>query len=249
MSGKRVFIAGASGVIGRRLIPQLLQAGHHVTGMTRAQQSARELERLGATTAIADVFDAEGLAAAIEAARPDTVVHQLTDLSLLSDPAHYAEAVTRNARIREVGTYNLVQASLGAGVHRMVAQSIAWAYAHGPTPHGEDDPLDRKAPAPRSISVNGVIALEDTVLRTEGLRGTVLRYGQLYGPGTGAAAPTGASPVHVDAAANAALLAVQRDVTGIFNIAEPNDAVAVGKAVAQLGWDHAYRLASSPAMS
>jgi nucleoside-diphosphate-sugar epimerase len=200
------------------------------------------LEGLGADAVMGNVFDAEGLTAAIKAARPDIVIHQLTDLALLGDPARYAEASARNARIREVGTRNLVRSSLAAGIGRMIAQSIAWVYAPGPTPRREDDPLDREAPPPRSTTVNGVIALEDAVLRTPGLRGTVLRYGQLYGPGTASAQPTGTAPVHVDAAAQAALLALERDVAGLFNIAEPNGIVATDKAVAQLGWDHTYRL-------
>jgi nucleoside-diphosphate-sugar epimerase len=245
----RIFLAGASGVIGRRLIPQFRQAGHHVTGMTRSAQSASLLEKLGAAAVTADVFDAEGLAAAITAARPDIVVHQLTDLALLGDPARYAEASARNARIREVGTRNLVDATRAAGIGRMVAQSIAWAYAPGAAARREEDPLDRDAPPPRATTVRGVAALEDAVLHTAGLRGTVLRYGQLYGPGTASAQPSGTAPVHVDAAARAALLAVERDVAGIFNIAEPNSTVATDKAVAELGWDPAYRLATSPALS
>jgi len=238
---KTIFIAGASGVIGRRLIPQLVEAGYAVTGMTRSAQGVDMIESLGAKGVVADVFDAEDLAAAIEAAHPDTVIHQLTDLALLGDPARAAEAIARNARIREVGTHNLVQASRAAGVRRIVAQSIAWAYAPGQTPHGEDDPLDRDAAAPRWTTVKGVIALEDAVLKTPGVAGTVLRYGQLYGPGTATARPTGSSPVHIDAAAYAALLAVERGMTGIFNIAEPNDTVAMEKA-RQLGWRPSFRL-------
>lgn len=243
---KTIFMAGATGAIGRRLIPQLLQAGYRVTGMTRSAQGIAMLEALGATAVRADVFDAEGLAAAIAAAAPDIVMHQLTDLALLGDPARAAEAIVRNARIREVGTRNLVEASRAAGVRRIVAQSIAWAYAPGRTPHSEDDPLDRDAAPPRSTTVKGVIALEDAVLKTPGIAGTALRYGQLYGPGTASAQPTGASPVHVDAAAHAALLAVERGATGIFNIAEPNEIVSTEKA-RQLGWRPSFRLTSEVA--
>lgn len=243
---KRIFLAGASGVIGRRLIPQLLEAGYHVTGMTRSAQSTAALEHMGASAIMADVFDEKGLTAAVIAARPDVVLHQLTDLSLLtSNPDQAAAASARNARIRQEGTRNLVAASLAAGARRMIAQSIAWAYAPGSVPHGEDDLLYLDAPAPRSTTVNGVVALEDAVLRTPGLRGTVLRYGQLYGPDTASSAPTGDSPVHVDAAAYAAFLALESDVDGIFNIAEPNGTIATNKAETQLGWDHGYRLAQS----
>jgi nucleoside-diphosphate-sugar epimerase len=240
---KRIFLAGASGVIGRRLVPLLLKAGYQVTGMTRSAQSAEKLEASGAMALVADVFDREAVTAAVAAARPDIVVHQLTDLSLLvGDPKNAATAIVRNARIRAEGTRNLVDAALAAGADRLIAQSIAWAYAPGRTPHGEDDPLDRDASLPRSTTVNGVIALEDAVLRTLGIKGTILRYGQLYGPGAANRRPTGDSPVHVDAAAHAALLAVLGNATGIFNIAEPNGAVATGKAETELGWEHAYRL-------
>jgi nucleoside-diphosphate-sugar epimerase len=240
---KRIFLAGASGVIGRRLVPLLLRAGHQVAGMTRSTLSAERLERSGAMAFVADVFDRGGVAAAVKAARPDIVVHQLTDLALLvGDSKDVATAIARNARLRSEGTRNIVDATLAAGAHRLIAQSIAWAYAPGRTPHGEDDPLDRDAPPPRSTTVNGVIALEHAVLRTPGITGTILRYGQLYGPGTTHPVPTGDSPVHVDAAAHAALLAVHCDAIGIFNVAEPNRVVATRKAEIELGWDHAFRL-------
>jgi len=240
---KRIFLAGASGVIGRPLVLLLLKAGHQVVGMTRSAQSAEKLEASGAMAVVADVFDREGVIAAVEAAQPDIIMHQLTDLSLLvGDPENTAAAIASNARIRAEGTRNLIDAAMVAGTHRLIAQSIAWAYAAGRVPHGEDDPLDRSAPPPRSITLDGVIALEDAVLRTPGIHGTILRYGQLYGPGTANALPTGDSPVHVDAAAQAALLAVERDATGIFNIAEPNSAVVTAKAEAELGWEHGFRV-------
>jgi len=240
---KRIFIAGATGVIGRRLALLLLKAGYQVAGMTRSAQSAERLEGSGVTAFVADVFDRAGVTAALNAARPDIVVHQLTDLSLLvGDQKDVATAMARNARIRAEGTRNIVDATLAAGGRRLIAQSIAWAYAQGRTPHGEDDPLDRGAPPPRSITVNGVVALEHAVLRTPGIAGTILRYGQLYGPGTNTPIPSGGSPVHVDAAAHAALLAVDRNATGIFNIAEPNSVVATAKAETELGWDHGFRL-------
>jgi nucleoside-diphosphate-sugar epimerase len=240
---KRIFLAGASGVIGRRLVPLLLSAGYQVMGMTRSTQSAEWLEKSGATAFVADVFDRAGVAAAIKAARPDIVVHQLTDLALLVGASKdVSTALARNARIRSEGTRNIVDATLAADAHRVIAQSIAWAYAPGRTPHGEDDPLDRDAPPPRSTTVNGVIALEEAVLRSTGITGTILRYGQLYGPGAANLLPSGDSPVHVDAAAHAALLAVDRNATGIFNIAEPNSVVATRKAETELGWDPAFRL-------
>lgn len=239
---KRVFLAGASGVIGRRLIPQLLEAGYQVTGMTRSEKSASDLERSGVTVAVVDVFDEGALTRTVTASRPDVIIHQLTDLSLLAGPSdQMATALARNARIRDEGTRNLVIAALAADTTRMIAQSIAWVYAPGKAPHSEDDSLDFDATPPRSTTISGVAALENAVLRTPGLRGAVLRYGHFYGPGTSSDKRTADCAVHVDAAAHAALLALQRDVSGIFNIAEPDGPVATAKAETSLGWDHTYR--------
>ncbi|MGX7874790.1 NAD-dependent epimerase/dehydratase family protein [Mesorhizobium sp. ORM6] len=237
----RIFLAGASGAIGRRLIPQLLAAGHHVTGTTRNTDKAATLRTLGVESAVLDVFDAEALSRAMLAAKPDIVIHQLTDLPPGLDPSRMGEAVVRNARIRDEGTRNLVAAAIASGVRRMVAQSIAWAYASGPEPHGEADPLDGTAGGSRGISVGGVIALEKAVLSAP-LAGIVLRYGQLHGPGTGADTPAGSSPVHVDAAAYAALLAIDKGAPGIFNVAEPNPVVSTQKAIDELGWRADFRL-------
>ena len=148
----------------------------------------------------------------------------------------------RNARIRRQGTANLVGAALAAGARRLIAQSIAWAYAPGPEPHAEADSLDSGAEGSRAVSVGGVIALEKHVLGASPIDGIVLRYGHLYGPGTGTEAA--AEPaVHVDAAANAALLAVERGTQGTFNVAEPNGYIATDKAVSELGWHAGFRLA------
>ena len=239
--GYRIFLAGASGAIGRRLIPQLLAAGHQVTGSTRQAAKAEDLRRLGADPVVVDVFDRAELRGAVTAARPEIVIHQLTDLPAGLDPSRMGEAIARNARIRDEGTSKLVDAAKAAGVRRLIAQSIAWAYAPGPEPHAETDPLDGGAEGGRAVSVGGVIALERHVLDAP-MTGIVLRYGHLYGPGTGADA--GADPaLHVDAAAYAALLAVEKGAQGAFNVAEPNNHVTTDKAVRELGWDAGFRLA------
>ena len=231
-----IFVAGATGVIGRRLLPLLRNAGHRVVGMTRSDKRTPDLRELGAETVVADVFDADVLARLLASIRPDVVVHQLTDLSGLRDPAATADAIRRNARIRSEGTRNLVAAALAANVRHIIAQSIAWAYGDGPLPHSESDPLDIDAGEPRATTVRGVAALEDSVLRSPPMKGTVLRYGQLYGPGTGKDEATGSAPLHVDAAAYAALLAFERGETGIFNIAERNSDVTTEKARSKLAW-------------
>ena len=141
--GHRIVLAGAYGVIGRRLTPLLHAAGHAVFGTTRSVANADALRALGAEPIVMDVFDEQGLMAAIAAVRPYAVIHQLTDLPDGLDPARMAAAVVRNARIRDLGTRNLVRAAIAAGVRRFIAQSIAWAYAAGPEPHR--DQLDEAA--------------------------------------------------------------------------------------------------------
>jgi nucleoside-diphosphate-sugar epimerase len=238
--GQRILLAGATGVIGRRLMPLLCDAGHQVVGMTRSESKAQAFH--GAEMVAADIFDAAAITRVVASIRPDIVIHQLTDLSGLADPATAADAIRRNARIRTEGTRNLVAAALAANVRHMIAQSIAWAYAPGPLPHAEDDALDVEAGEPRSITVRGVAALEEAVLNSPPMKGTVLRYGQLYGPGTGRDRPTGSAPLHVDAAAHAALQAVARGEAGIFNIAEPSLEVLTEKATSRLGWRDDLRL-------
>jgi nucleoside-diphosphate-sugar epimerase len=239
----RVFLAGASGVIGRRLVPLLVAQGHSVWGSTRSRDKTEFLSRLGAHPIVLDVFDAEALASAVVEVHPEIVVHQLTDLSALFDPAARSAALQRNGRIREEGTKNLVAAGLRSGARRLIAQSIAWAYAPGPQPHSEDQPLDLSADGDRGVSVRGVASLERQVLAASPMEGVVLRYGRLYGPGSGADAPPAPPAVHVDAAARAACLAIDHGEPGAFNIADPNSGVATDKAVEELGWRADFRLA------
>jgi len=238
----RIFLAGASGVIGRRLIPLLLAERHEVTGTTRSADKAAELKAAGVVPMIVDVFDGRAVHDAVLSARPEVVVHQLTDLPDVIDPARLGEVLARNSRLRIEGTANLVAAALAAGVRRLIAQSIAFAYADGPEPHAETDPLNApEGEAPGAITARGVRALEQAVLNAPGIEGIVLRYGRLYGPGTWNT-PNVRAPLHVDAAAHAALLALKRGAPGIYNIAEDDGAVSIAKARTELGFDPAFRL-------
>jgi nucleoside-diphosphate-sugar epimerase len=207
--GMKVFLAGASGAIGRRLVPLLLRAGHEVTGTTRSAQTAKELERAGATPAVLDIFDAPRVIAAVGAAAPAVVIHQLTDLPHERDPAKIAASYPNNARIRTEGTRNLLAAAQAAGARRVIVQSIAFAYAPGGEPHPETDPLNLADPA-RAVTVKGAADMERQVLAASGFEGIVLRYGLLYGPGTWYATEAPRPALHVDAAAQAALLAMTR---------------------------------------
>jgi nucleoside-diphosphate-sugar epimerase len=240
----RIFLAGATGAIGRRLVPLLLDAGHHVVGTTRSTAKGDALRGAGVEPVVIDVFDAQALSRAVSAARPDVVMHQLTDLPPGLDPGRMAEAGPRNARIRSEGTQNLVGAARASGARRLIAQSIAWMYAPGPQPYTESDPLDVHAQGTRAVTVAGVVALERLTLSASPLDGVVLRYGHLYGPGTGvdrAEAPS----LHVDAAAAAALLAIEKARPGIYNIAEPSGYLSVEKARRDLGFDPSFRLSQS----
>jgi len=230
-----IFLAGATGAIGRRLTPLLLDAGFAVYGLTRDPAKARELEARGVHAIVGDVYAAAALAAAVSSAQPEIVVHQLTDLPQAREDRTDPKALERNARVRVEGTKHLVDAALQCGVKRIVAQSIAFAYAAGPEPHAEADPLDAQ-------TRSSVITLERLVLESPPLSGTVLRFGSLYGPGTWYGEPTGNVPVHVDAAARATMLAIEHGAAGIFNVAEERGYADSAKARDVLGWDPDVRL-------
>jgi nucleoside-diphosphate-sugar epimerase len=239
----RIFLAGASGAIGRRLTPLLIAAGHHVTGMTRSAANGGALEAAGVTAAVVDVFDADALRKAVTAAAPEVVIHQLTDLPhAIEDENELAAAYPRNARIRIDGTRNLIAAANAASARRFIVQSVAFAYAPGGEPHPETDPLN-VADGPRAVTVRAAADMERQVL-SSGMETIVLRYGFFYGPGTWHAEPIRKPPLHIDAAAQAALLAVTRGRFGIYNIAEEDGTVSIAKARADLGFDPGFRLSA-----
>jgi 2-alkyl-3-oxoalkanoate reductase len=242
----RVFVAGATGVIGSRLVPMSVEAGHEVTGMTRSPERAKGLRALGAEPVVCDALDREALREAVAAARPEVVVHELTALPRAMDPRKMAGQLAANDLLRREGTRNLVAAALAAGARRIAAQSIAFAYApSGTTVKTEEDPLYLDAPWPWRRTVGAVSELERLVTQTDGIEGVVLRYGHLYGPGTAYASdgamaelvrkrgfPIGGdgagvlSFVHVDDAARATVLALERGEPGIYNVVD-DEPVAV----------------------
>ncbi len=235
----RIFLAGASGAIGRRLVPLLLRAGHAVTGTTRSNERANQLQLAGAVPSVVNVYDVRALGDAVRAARPEVVIHQLTDLPSELDDAKMAASYESNARIRVEGTRNLLVAAAAASVRRFIVQSIAFAYAPGGEPHTETDPLDF-GDSRRALTVRGVADMEGQALRAH-LDAIVLRYGLLYGPGTWYETANRKPALHVDAAAHAALLALTRGAPGIYNITEDDGAVSIRKARDQLGFDPQFR--------
>ncbi len=232
----RIFLAGASGAIGRPLTAMLVAAGYEVTGMTRSHDGAATITAAGARAAIVDVFDVADLKDAMAASRPDVVIHQVTDLSTRPGGSLTDEHLERNARVRKVGTRNLVEATVAVGARRLVAQSIAWLYLPGPEPHTEEEtivPTDRAA---MNRTRQAVIDLERMVTADPRFEGVVLRYGRLYGPGTWRDAPDVPPTVHVHDAARAAVLAVDHGEPGIYNIANDGAPISNAKARRLLDW-------------
>jgi len=239
MNSLRIFIAGASGVLGRRLAPQLVARGHHVVGTTRSH--ADRLRALGADPVVVDPLDRAALTAAVVAAEPDVVVHQLTALSSLGMTRNFDKAFALTNRLRTEGTDNLIAAARAAGARRLVWQSYAgWPYAReGDAVKGEDAPLDPDPPADVRETLAAIRHLEAAVTGAEGMEGVVLRYGGFYGPGTsidegGAHVemlhkrrfPLGGSGagvwslVHIDDAAAATVAAVEGGPPGIYNVVD-----------------------------
>ncbi|WP_020060608.1 NAD-dependent epimerase/dehydratase family protein [Bacillus sp. 123MFChir2] len=210
-----IFLAGATGVIGRSLIPLLVQEGHDVFGMIRDESKASTITKLGAKPVVADAFDRDAVFTALQNSQPDVVIHQLTSLS--------GGSSVDNAKMRMEGTENLVDAAKSAGIRRIIAQSVSWAYEPGEVPATEEELLDITAPFPRKTTIEGIMALEEKVSQMPEF--VILRYGTLYGPGTWyaidgmiaeqvrrqemAATDGIVSFLHVDDAARAALLALE----------------------------------------
>lgn len=237
---KRIFLAGASGAIGRRLAPLLVANGWLVVGATRSKSKIPQLEEMGVEPIVVDVFDAVALQHLLTEIQPEVVIHQLTDLPYALEASKMTEALTRNARLRDEGTRNLVAAAVQGGAKRLIAQSISFIYAEGSKPHQETDPLLPVTHPVYGETILGVMSLERQVIDAP-LEGIVLRYGLLYGPGTGFDVPIAPGSVHVDAAAKAAELAVTHGQRGIYNVAETDGTTVSDKAIQSLGWDAAWR--------
>jgi nucleoside-diphosphate-sugar epimerase len=239
----RVFVAGATGAIGRPLARQLVEAGHDVTGITRSAERAQRLEKTGAKAIVCDALLADSLGPAVAEARPDVVIHQLTALPDRFEPRK-RDLYEATNRVRTVGTRNLLDTAKAAGAHRFICQSIAFAYEPaGAQIKDERDPLFSNAPEPFGSAVKVVEQMECAVLDEEGIEGVILRYGWFYGPGT-YFAPDGSTAedvrrrrypivgdggglfsfIHVDDAAAATVAALERGDPGIYNIVDDEPA-------------------------
>jgi len=248
----KIFVAGATGVLGRALVPQLVRRGHEVVAMTRSASRQRLVADLGASPVVADALDADAVAQAVAAAEPEVIVHQLTALSGklsardLRHPERSALAIMTN-RLRTEATDHLLAAGRAVGARRFVAQSFGafrWARTGGSV-LSEADPIDPNPPGAMRPALVGILYVERTVPAIEWGEGVVLRYGGFYGPGTAISRAPDApmavpirkrlfpiigggggvwSHVHVDDAAAATAIAVERGEPGVYNIADDEPA-------------------------
>jgi nucleoside-diphosphate-sugar epimerase len=239
----RVFVAGATGALGRQLVPRLVGAGHEVHGMTRSRSKQAMLHELGAVPAVADALDPDQVAEAVGRARPDVIVHQLTAIGSL-DTRHFDRDFAQTNRLRTEGTDHLLSAGQAVGVRRFVAQSYFAAYARtGAAVKSEEDPFDASPAREMREVVAAIRHLEEAVLGARWTAGIVLRYGAFYGPGT-SVAPGGEqsemvrrrrfplvgdgggvwSYIHVADAAEATVAAVERGERGVYNVVDDDPA-------------------------
>ncbi|MGH3385784.1 MAG: NAD-dependent epimerase/dehydratase family protein [Nocardioidaceae bacterium] len=241
----RVFVAGATGAIGRQLVPRLVAGGHEVHGMTRSESKQAMLDELGAVPVVADALDPDQVAEAVGMARPEVIVHQLTAIGAL-DMRHFDRDFALTNRLRTEGTDYLLSAGQAVGVRRFVAQGIAGYGAYmrtgGPV-KSEEDPLDPTPAREMRATLASIHRLEEAVLGARWTEGIVLRYGAFYGPGT-SLAPGGEqfemirkhkfplvgdgegvwSFIHVADAAEATVAAIERGSRGVYNVVDDDPA-------------------------
>src|SRR5437763_265766 len=182
----RVFVAGATGVLGRQLLPMLVSAGHDVWGLTRTPDKVELIRAEGAEPIIADALDANSIMAAVIRTAPEVVLHEMTALSALRSLRKFDQELAMTNRLRTEGTRNLLQAAIATGARRFIAQSFAgWPFARqGGLIKTEDDPLDPNPPKPARRTLDAIRELESLVISARELDGLILRYGFFYGPGT-----------------------------------------------------------------
>jgi nucleoside-diphosphate-sugar epimerase len=240
-----IFVAGASGALGTRLVRQLIARGYEVTAMTRSEQKADEVRELGARSALADALDRAAVLEAVRKSEPEVVIHQLTSLAGVRSLKNFDRGFAQTNRLRTRGTDYLLEGARAAGARRFIAQSYGnWNYERSGTGlKVEEDHLDPNPPVNQRQSLAAIEHLERAVTNADGIEGVALRYGNFYGPGTGLAldgdivrqvrkrrlpiigAGAGVwSFVHVDDGAAATLAAVERGSAGIYNVADDQPA-------------------------
>ncbi|HEY6456771.1 MAG TPA: NAD(P)-dependent oxidoreductase [Steroidobacteraceae bacterium] len=240
----RIFVTGATGALGSRLLPLLVAAGHSVVGVTHTAAKKPQIVQAGAQPVVADGLDAAAMGAAVLRAAPEVIVHEMTALRGVSDLRHFDRCFALSNRLRTEGLDHLLAAATAAGTRRVVAQSFCgWPYARrGGHVKTEEDPLDRMPPAEMRRTLNAIRYLETRLMQASNIAGLSLRYGYFYGPGTGlldeaiveqlrlrripliGGGSGWWSLVHVDDAAAATAIAVERGDPGIYNIVDDEPA-------------------------
>ncbi len=242
----KIFVAGATGALGRPLVAQLVKNGHEVTGMTRSESKQDLLRDLGARPVVADALDPDAVARAVAEAEPDVIVHQLTAIGAFN-PRRMERDFAATNRLRTEGTDHLLAAGRAVGVKRFVAQSFApWPYARtGGMVKSEDDPLDTTPPAQVRTTLEAIVYLERAVTGADWTEGIALRYGGFYGPGTSVSLhPLGEqvemirarklplagkgtavwSFIHIEDAAAATVEAIEHGKRGVYNVVDDDPA-------------------------
>ena len=244
----KILVAGATGALGKQLIPRLVAAGHEVVGMTRSDSKRDSLRAMGATPVVADALNPDQVAQAVAEASPEAIIHELTALSGQLDMRHFDRAFAETNRLRIKGTDHLLSAGRAVGVRRFLAQSFAgWPYARtGAMVKDEQEPFDPHPPEAARAGLAAIRHLEEAVIGADWTEGIVLRYGGFYGPGTSLDGPgsehveavrkrlfpligDGAgvwSFIHIADAAEATLAALEHGRRGIYNIVDDEPARA-----------------------
>lgn len=241
----KVFVAGANGAIGKRLVPRLIAGGYEVVALARSARTADELRAAGAEPIIADALDRSAVVRAVTHAEPEIVIHELTALTGVKNYKRFDDEFALTNRLRIEGTDHLLEGARAVGARRFIAQSYGnWNYARtGTAPKTEDDPLDPAPPRNQTKALQAIRYVEKAVLSAEGIEGVALRYGNLYGPGTGLAADgeitamvrqrrlpivgDGAgvwSFIHVEDAASATMAVIQHGAPGVYNVVDDEPA-------------------------
>jgi nucleoside-diphosphate-sugar epimerase len=241
----KVLVAGATGALGRQLVPRLVARGHDVAGTTRSASRTEILDALGATPFVLDALDGDAVARVVGQARPDVIVHQLTALSGSLDLRHFDRAFAQTNRLRVEATDHLLAASRTIGLRRFVAQSFAgWPFARSGGPvKSESDPLDPAPPSAMRSTLDAIRHVEEAVTGADWTEGIALRYGGFYGPGTSldvdgenveqirrrrfpVVGDGGGvwSFVHIEDAADATVAAVEHGRRGVYNIVDDEPA-------------------------
>ncbi len=243
----KIFLAGATGALGRQLLPLLVQRGHDVTGMTRTEAKQELVQELGGRPVVADALNPESVTDAVARAEPDVIVHQLTAIPRALDMRHFARDFAQTNQLRTEGTDHLLAAGRAVGVLRFVAQSYApavFARVGGPV-KAEQDPVDASPPKEVRTTLEAIMHLERAVIGATWTEGVVLRYGGFYGPGTNISfGPEGSmveairkrnlplvgdaggvwSFIHIADAAEATVNAIEGRGRGVYNVVDDEPA-------------------------